>query len=185
MKKAYEDVREFHKMFGLTVADSPQIPENDVFNLHKGLIDEEDVELNLAFGYDAEGRCRLREPDMVKIADALADSIYVRIGAALAFGIPIHAIWEVVQESNMSKVGGPIREDGKVMKPSDWKAPDILSVLIAYGWRDFLLRKWQKYCNEAATKAKVLGAATLHEENGICQWCTNEADLEMFAQNEE
>ena len=62
---------------------------------------------------------------MSEFADGLADMEYVCEGSFLAFGIhsgPIHA---EVQRSNMAKVGGQRREDGKILKPVGWTPPDI------------------------------------------------------------
>ena len=67
--------------------------------------------------------------DMIEISDALADLIYVAIGMALVYGIPLDEVWEEVQHSNMQKLGGGVREDGKILKPDDWEPPHIAEVL--------------------------------------------------------
>lgn len=72
--------------------------------------------------------------DMEEIADGLADLIYVAVGAALEFGIPLDRVWAEVQRSNMAKVDaetGRVRKraDGKVLKPDGWTPPDIKSAL--------------------------------------------------------
>jgi len=77
--------------------------------------------------------------DMLETADAIVDSIYVLIGAALEFGIPLAEIWAEVQRSNMGKVielpDGTRkvnrRPDGKILKPENWVPPDIAGVLCA------------------------------------------------------
>jgi predicted HAD superfamily Cof-like phosphohydrolase len=60
-----------------------------------------------------------------EVADGLADLIYVCVGAALAFGIPLDRVWAEVQRANMDKVGGERRADGKILKPDGWVPPRI------------------------------------------------------------
>jgi predicted HAD superfamily Cof-like phosphohydrolase len=76
----------------------------------------------------------MKENNIVEIADAIADSIYVLIGTALEYGIPLDAVWGEVQISNMAKVDldtGKVRrrEDGKVLKSEGWTKPDIRKAL--------------------------------------------------------
>jgi predicted HAD superfamily Cof-like phosphohydrolase len=64
----------------------------------------------------------------------MADSIYVIVGAAIEYGIPLAAIWQAVQDSNMLKVDpttGKVirREDAKILKPPNWQPPDIERIL--------------------------------------------------------
>lgn len=63
--------------------------------------------------------------DLLACADGLADLIYVCVGAALAFGIPLDRVWAEVQRANMAKGGGERRADGKIGKPEGWTPPDI------------------------------------------------------------
>lgn len=72
--------------------------------------------------------------DLPAAADALADVAYVVEGSNLEFGIPTYAVLDEVHRSNMAKVGGPIREDGKQLKPEGWTPPDILDVLRKRGY---------------------------------------------------
>ncbi|MBE1608697.1 nucleoside triphosphate pyrophosphohydrolase family protein [Actinopolymorpha pittospori] len=71
--------------------------------------------------------------DLVAIADALADIVYVAYGAALTYGIDLDAALREVHSSNMSKLGADgnpiLRQDGKVLKSSGYCPPDIKSVL--------------------------------------------------------
>jgi len=76
----------------------------------------------------------LDEEDIVEVADALADLLYVVAGAGLVFGIDLDAVLQEVHRSNMSKLHHetnlPIyREDGKVLKGENFSEPDIGSVL--------------------------------------------------------
>jgi predicted HAD superfamily Cof-like phosphohydrolase len=71
--------------------------------------------------------------DPEEIADALGDSIYVEVGMALEYGIPLDHVWDAIQESNMKKFpGGKVirrESDGKVMKPEGWEPPDIKAAI--------------------------------------------------------
>lgn len=74
--------------------------------------------------------------NLVDVADGLVDSVYVLLGAAIALELPWEDLWKEVQRANMSKVwaDGTIhrREDGKILKPPGWTAPDIHGVLMAW-----------------------------------------------------
>jgi len=73
-----------------------------------------------------------QEDNLVEIADALADIIYIACGTAVSYGIPLDKVFEEVHRSNMAKLvdGKPLkREDGKVIKPVGWTPPDIAGVL--------------------------------------------------------
>lgn len=123
MSNWYKDVKDFHIAFGQRVGTSPAIPENfDERDLRMSLLEEEVNEY-----FDAE-----ESLDIVGIADALADIIYIACGTAVSYGIPLDKVFEEVHRSNMAKLvdGKPIyREDGKVLKPEGWTPPDIQGVL--------------------------------------------------------
>lgn len=128
MQDIIEDVCAFHEMTGLPVLTNPQMPGNDRVRLRMSLINEEAREFNEA----------CNKGDIVGCADALADLIYVAIGAALEMGIPLGQVWDEVQRSNMAKrdpVTGQVkrRDDGKILKPDGWTAPDIKRVIEASG----------------------------------------------------
>jgi predicted HAD superfamily Cof-like phosphohydrolase len=113
----------WHQAFGLPVLDKPTFPPEDRIALRMDLIREEVTELEIA----------IDKQDIVEVADALADLLYVTYGMAHEFGIPIDEVFEEVQESNMSKLGEdgkPLyREDGKVMKGPNFRPPNIRSIL--------------------------------------------------------
>lgn len=67
--------------------------------------------------------------DLPMIADSLADAAYVIEGANLEFGIDSGPVLDEVHRSNMTKVDGPVRADGKRLKPENWQPPDIIGVL--------------------------------------------------------
>jgi predicted HAD superfamily Cof-like phosphohydrolase len=94
-------------------------PDFHACDLRLALIREEFIELEKA----------VRERNMVDAADALADITYVVLGAALAWGVDLPAVFEEVHAANMRKIGGPVREDGKKLKPPGWEGPDIAGVL--------------------------------------------------------
>lgn len=109
--------------FGQEVKTKPEFPDNETIALRLELIQEELEELREAVG----------NADIVEVADALTDILYVTYGAGHAFGIDLDKCFEEVQASNMSKLGKdnkPLyREDGKVMKGPNYFQPDLTSVL--------------------------------------------------------
>lgn len=117
-------VAEFHSTFDLPAAREPttSIPA-DLRQLRVDLLVEEVREFA-----DASAA-----KDIVGIADALADILYVTYGAALTYGIDLDAVVREVHRSNMSKLdehGRPIRrEDGKVLKSALYSKPDVVAVL--------------------------------------------------------
>lgn len=124
MKQAIADVRAFHGVFDIPAPGIPAFPSPERVALRRDLEEEEHKELLKA----------LDEQDIFGVADALADKIYVAIGTALEFGIPLERVWAEVQRANMAKVDpetGTVRrrEDGKVLKPKGWTPPDIKRAL--------------------------------------------------------
>ena len=115
----FEKVKEFMTTFGQEVKTSAEFPENKIVELRKKLIDEEFNELKDA----------IKDNDIVEVADALTDILYVTYGAGHAFGINLDKCFEEVQNSNMSKLGEngkPIyNEHGKVMKGPNYFKPDL------------------------------------------------------------
>src|SRR3979411_1373403 len=89
-------VQEFHQSCGYTHEPSPSVNDAQRRELWKSLIVEETDELVQA----------IERADLVAVCDGLADVLYVCIGASLAFGLPIGAIFEEVHRSNMSKTKG-------------------------------------------------------------------------------
>ena len=115
----FEKVEEFMTTFGQEVKTKPEFPGADTVALRYDLIKEELQELFEAMG----------EKDIVEVADALTDILYVTYGAGHAFGIDLDACFDEVQRSNMSKLGAdgkPIyRDDGKVLKGPNYFEPDL------------------------------------------------------------
>ena len=118
-----EKVKLFMETFGQEVKTKPEFPSREIMELRIELISEELNELWDAFD----------KRDIVEVADALTDILYVTYGAAHAFGIDIDKCFDEVQRSNMSKLGEdgkPIyREDGKVQKGPNYFKPDLKKIL--------------------------------------------------------
>jgi len=108
-------VKEFHKQFGLAISDEPYIPETNTVDLRLDLIREEFNEL----------RAAMKDKDLVATADALGDLLYVVYGTAVSCGLDMRPIFKEIHRSNMSKIGGHKREDGKWIKPKDYSPPDL------------------------------------------------------------
>ena len=115
----FDDVRIFMKTYGQEIKVKPEFPEEKVINLRISLIKEELDEFQEA----------LNEKNLVEVADALTDLLYVTYGAGHAFGIDLDKCFAEVQRSNMSKLGDdgkPIyNEQGKVMKGSRYYKPNL------------------------------------------------------------
>ena len=109
----------FMKTFGQEVKDNPSFSTDKINKLRIDLIKEELNELQEA----------MKNNDLLEVADALTDILYVTYGAGHAFGINLDKCFEEVQNSNMSKLdenGKPIyNESGKVMKGPNYFKPDL------------------------------------------------------------
>ena len=119
----FTDVKKFMQTFGQEVKNRPAFPEEKIQNLRIKLIDEELKEFREA----------IKNKDIVEVADALTDILYVTYGAGHAFGIDLDKWFHEVQNSNMSKLdenGSPIyNKDGKVMKGPKYFKPDLKKIL--------------------------------------------------------
>ena len=111
-----EDVLSFHKAFEMTINEEPTVPSQRDIGLRLNLVEEEAEELRSAI---------IQNEGLEAVADACADLIYVVIGTAISYGIDLRPVWAEVQRSNMAKIGGRKREDGKWLKPEGWTPPDI------------------------------------------------------------
>jgi predicted HAD superfamily Cof-like phosphohydrolase len=114
-------VLEFHRTLGVRVGGRPEVPDHSTVQLRLRLIREELDELEQA----------VSASDIVEAADALADILYVVYGTAISFGVDVRPVFEEVHRSNMTKAGGPTRDDGKVLKPDGWQPPAIGAILAA------------------------------------------------------
>ena len=115
----FDKVGTFMKTFGQEVKTKPSFSTDKINKLRLDLIQEELTELTEA----------MNNKDLLEVADALTDILYVTYGAGHAFGINLDKCFEEVQNSNMSKLdenGKPIyNEHGKVMKGPNYFKPDL------------------------------------------------------------
>ena len=115
----FDKVGTFMKTFGQEVKTKPSFSTDKINKLRLDLIKEELTELTEA----------MNNKDLLEVADALTDILYVTYGAGHAFGINLDKCFEEVQNSNMSKLdenGKPIyNENGKVMKGPNYFKPDL------------------------------------------------------------
>ena len=126
MKKKLKSVDEFHKVFQIGKANStPHLLKKREFELRFNLMKEENEEYLEACEKD----------DLVEIADALGDQLYILCGTILKHGLQhkIEEVFDEIHRSNMSKLdeeGKPIfREDGKVLKGKGYFRPNIRDIL--------------------------------------------------------
>lgn len=126
MQKQLNAVKEFHTAFGLGVSQSPKADLGAQTNLLRfNLMKEENEEYLEA----------VQNNDLVEIADALGDMLYILCGTILEHGLQhkIEVVFDEIQRSNMSKLGEdgkPIyREDGKVMKGPHYFKPNFDAIL--------------------------------------------------------
>ena len=113
----------FMKTFGQEVKNTPSFSSDKINKLRIDLIKEELDELTES----------IKNKDLLEVADALTDILYVTYGAGHAFGIDLDKCFDEVQNSNMSKLGEdgkPIyNEYGKVMKGPNYFKPDLLKFI--------------------------------------------------------
>jgi len=119
----FEKVKQFMQTFGQEVKTKASFSDEKTNQLRLDLISEELEELKNA----------MTSKDLLEVADALTDILYVTYGAGHAFGINLDKCFDEVQNSNMSKLGSdgkPIYNDsGKVMKGPDYFKPDLSKFL--------------------------------------------------------
>ena len=120
MTNPFKDIDTFQKA-------CDQEPSFENFKMYINLIDEEWNELHDAL--EAQ-----EEPDMVEVLDALVDILVVTMGAIRAGGMDGEGAWKEVMDTNFAKIDpetGKVRkrEDGKVLKPEGWKAPELAQFL--------------------------------------------------------
>ena len=115
----FNKVKTFMETFGQEVKTKPSFSTDRINSLRYDLIKEELEELKEA----------MKNRDLLEVADALTDILYVTYGAGHAFGIDLDKCFEEVQSSNMSKLGEdgkPIyNESGKVLKGPKYYKPDL------------------------------------------------------------
>jgi len=126
LQDCINDVKTFHEAFKIGNEESPiaNIKESDIILRHKLMAEENDEYLQAA-----------QNGDLVEIADACGDMLYILCGTLLKHGLQhkIEEVFDEIQRSNMSKLdknGNPIyREDGKVLKSDQYFKPNIKAIL--------------------------------------------------------
>lgn len=114
-------VTEFHRRFDILIGTTPAVPDDETRSLRVRLILEEFNELREA----------LAQKDLPSVAKELADLLYVVYGTAVSCGIDMEPVFREVHRSNMSKVGGHKRADGKWVKPPGYSPASIQPILAA------------------------------------------------------
>ena len=121
----FNKVEAFMNTYGQDVKEKASFPEDSIVQLRVDLIEEELNELKEA----------IKNNDIVEVADALTDILYVTYGAGHSFGVNLDKCFDEVQRSNMSKLGedgNPIYNDsGKVMKGPNYSAPDLKKIIVS------------------------------------------------------
>lgn len=117
-------VLQFHEAFGLPIGNEPTLAvPRELVALRSNLLNEELREFSAA----------LNHWDVVAVADALGDLVYILYGTAITFGIDLDAVIREVHRANMSKLdanGEPVlRDDGKVLKGPQYRPPNLVAVL--------------------------------------------------------
>jgi predicted HAD superfamily Cof-like phosphohydrolase len=119
----FDDVKNFMNIYEQEVKTKPSFPSEKIVQLRYDLIKEELDELSVA----------IKDEDIVEVADALTDLLYVVYGAGHSFGIDLDKCFAEVQRSNLSKLnidGKPIyNENGKVMKGPNYSKPNLKQFL--------------------------------------------------------
>lgn len=123
MSNEQEMVTAFHRAFDIAIGTLPAVPDAATCALRVSLIQEEFAELREA----------LSQRDIEAVAKELADLLYVVYGTAVSCGIDMAPVFQEVHRSNMSKVGGHKRADGKWIKPPDYSPARLHSILTAQG----------------------------------------------------
>ncbi len=131
-KTMQEMVLDFHRVFRVTVGEAPKVRDA---HLRAKLIMEEATET-----------CE------VESIDGMCDVLYVIFGTAIACGVELTPFFAEVHRSNMTKIGGAIRADGKILKPPTWTPPDIAGILnlpCPHGRASWLMcphcKKWTRF----------------------------------------
>jgi len=120
----------FEELFEWVEASFDQHPDVHNSEAYQGIIAFGDAR-RAVYKYIDEAPVRV---DMVQTSDAMIDTKYILEGGLVEYGFAGAPLFREVHRTNMLKVGGPTREDGKIMKPPGWKKPDLHRLLVAQGW---------------------------------------------------
>ena len=135
-------VERFHQLFDIVVQHKPRLIDERTRVLRERLIQEEFDELKQAMAHE----------DLPAIAKELADLLYVVYGTAVSYGIDMAPVFREVHRSNMSKVGGYKREDGKWVKPPSY-SPAVIGPILADQCSDAERARQSSSCPEVRSRA--------------------------------
>ena len=120
---SFEQVKQFHEIYKCNIGDQLNFPDASERELRIKLLCEEFEEYLAAE----------QDDDIVEVADALGDMLYIIYGTAVSYGININQVFDEIHASNLSKLGSDgkplFRKDGKVLKGPNYFKPDIKGVL--------------------------------------------------------
>lgn len=154
------ELKEFHKGFGYPTPNTPTLEAN--YNLRHTLIKEELDEYLEACD----------NKDIIEIADAIGDMLYLVLGAAVEHGINIEPVFDEIHRSNMSKLeNGEVirRNDGKVLKGSNYFPPNIKKALFdntvkAFTCQEFVDKAVELVCKHYQVDSNVVFSKTRERE---------------------
>lgn len=178
MNRMQAQVADFHEATGSDIGESPAFGGPEQRDLRAKLILEEAVETVAALGFTVEALLfatpnkqnmpiatftkSYPEPDLVETIDGICDLMYVGLGTAVAMGVDIEPHFDEVHRANMTKIGGPVREDGKRLKPEGWLPPDHEKIIHrqierAREWTEMEQRFWDQ--RETSPRVDATGSA--------------------------
>ena len=122
MNKEQRMVKDWHRRFGVLVNEKPEMVDKETRYLRVSLMREEFQEF--------EEACSAG--DIVKVADALGDLLYVVYGSAVSFGIDLEPVFDEIHRSNMSKGDPEVIKapNGKVLRNKNYSPPDLVSLIL-------------------------------------------------------
>ena len=158
--QAFEDVREWLAAAGFRVADRPtlDVPRKER-ELACALIEEEAREF----------RDAVEASDLIEIADAIADLIWVTLEAAATFGIPVEPVFEEVRRSNWTKIETPervVNSAGKLVGGRGFSPPELLPVLAAHAASEEGVAEWKTKAPAKAVRPVRLHASPTRAVSG-------------------
>ncbi len=121
MNKEQRMVKDWHRKFGVLINEKPKMIDRETRHLRLSLIREEFQEF--------EEACSAG--DIVKVADALGDLLYVVYGSAVSFGIDLEPVFEEIHRSNMSKGDPEVIKaaNGKVLRNKNYSPPNLVPLI--------------------------------------------------------
>ena len=125
-------LRAFHAAIGEQPVPAPSVPDRALLALRRTLIREEFQEVEAEFSLltdRIEAGEHVPAEDLTPLVHELVDLLYVTYGALDRLGVNADAAFAEVHRANMGKVSGPLRADGKILKPEGWQPADVRRVL--------------------------------------------------------